>query len=132
MEHATVSAKGSSEKTTATPQSLAQCEQLLRRVKARYPLLTLGQDSAVEYSRLFLKLEREVGWERLEQAVEAALGTCKFFPNEAEIRPCIPPLAAKRVVVDERCQECGGTGWKPTDPKNRMSAVVRCACRKVV
>lgn len=132
MEHATVSAKGSSEKTTATPQSLAQCEQLLRRVKARYPLLTLGQESAVEYLRLFAKLEREIGWERLEAAVEGALGVCKFFPNEAEIRPCIPPLVAKRVVVDERCSSCGGAGWRPTDQKNRMSAVVRCECRKVV
>jgi hypothetical protein len=132
MARETVSARGSSEKTTATPQSLAQCEQLLRRVKARYPLLTLGQDSAVEYLRLFAKLEREVGWERLEQGVEAALATCRFFPNEAEIRPCIPALTAKRIVVDERCPDCGGTGWKPIDPTKRMSAVVRCDCRKVV
>lgn len=105
---------------------------MLRRVKARYPLLTLGQDSAVEYGRLFVKLEREIGWVRLEAAVEAALGTCKFFPNEADIRPHIPPLVAKRIVVDERCPACGGTGWKPVDPAKRMSAVTRCECRHVV
>ena len=98
-------------------------------------MLAMGEDTAEEYLRMFGKIQDEVGFDRLEAGVFGAIAATRFFPTEVEIRAHVPLPEGKRIVYDESCKWCGGSGWKSAvQPESQFvpRTVVRCHCRKVM
>ena len=64
--------------------------KLGKRIESGYPMCKLPDETARLYREELTMLADEVGRERTEQAVTAALRYCKFFPTIAEIRNSVP------------------------------------------
>jgi len=82
-------------------------------------------------------LVKERGFECLKAAVRASFTRCNFLPEPPELRELLPSISNVSIlepeqVHDPRCQDCGGSGWKPVKVLNRgqlENRVTRCTCK---
>jgi hypothetical protein len=106
---------------------------------ALVPQQVIGSATKDAMQKEWLKLERRFGFPRFKAAVEEARMHTNWFPTPHEILEHVPePDSILQVTTNERCEFCGGSGWKDTggakllETMGRTRRVERCHCRKAV